>query len=212
MSCRLKGNKVVITLPANVTGDLSPILKDFEQWVWDTVPHDAPVRNIVFEQGDKIAIMGKDLEVVHRIGDVNTVQIVSDYFQITRVSQDISVLTLVTNFLRKILYERALEKTHEYAEILGVPNPRITIKALSSSLGISSTRTGNFSVAICLVFAPMSVIDYICAHCIANFKYASNPGSDFWVCLEEIFPLHREAEQWIEDNRRVFSIYDLAKV
>ena len=53
---------------------------------------------------------------------------------------------------------------------------------------------------------PLFVIDYIAIHELSHIQY-KNHSREFWKRVETIMPDYREAQEWLNQNSRLVSIY-----
>jgi predicted metal-dependent hydrolase len=98
-------------------------------------------------------------------------------------------------------------KSLEYAQKIGVTISKISVRKMTSRWG-SCSSSGNLSYALNLVFAPESMVDYVCAHEVSHLIHM-NHGKDFWDCTQKLYPEVKVARKWFKENRRSLFCYQL---
>ena len=89
-------------------------------------------------------------------------------------------------------------RAEQAAARLGARATRVTIRDPRSRWGSCSTR-GSLSFSWRLMLAPERVLDYVVAHEACHLVHP-NHSAAFWALLEEQFPAHREARDWLRDH------------
>lgn len=87
--------------------------------------------------------------------------------------------------------------TH-YADMIGVPYGRITIRNQKTKWGSCSSK-GNLNFNCLLMLAPESVRDYVVVHELCHIKQM-NHSYDFWNLVEKAMPNYKDAKSWLKDN------------
>jgi predicted metal-dependent hydrolase len=83
-----------------------------------------------------------------------------------------------------------------YAEALGVPARRITVRDTKSRWG-SCSASGNLNFSWRLILAPPFVLDYLAAHEVAHLK-EMNHSHRFWRTVHKLCPRTEDAERWLK--------------
>lgn len=91
--------------------------------------------------------------------------------------------------------------TFHYADKVGRPVAKISVRDTSSRWGSCATRAGkgHISYSWRLIAAPSFVLDYVCAHECAHLIEA-NHGPGFWTLTERLFPETKRAKAWLKKN------------
>lgn len=104
--------------------------------------------------------------------------------------------------VRLWLYEyakqKAYELSHNYAKSLGVDFNKILIKDMKTRWGSCSSK-GNISYNWRLVFAPINVFKYLCAHEVAHLVHPHHQPA-FWKAVEMLHPTYKQDRQWLKTN------------
>ena len=83
-----------------------------------------------------------------------------------------------------------------YAETLGVPARRITVRDTKSRWG-SCSASGSLNFSWRLILAPPFVLDYLAAHEVAHLK-EMNHSHRFWSTVHKLCPRTEDAERWLK--------------
>lgn len=92
---------------------------------------------------------------------------------------------------RRILAERV----REYAQVMGVEEPRVTITSPRHRWG-SCNPNGRLCFNWQLIMAPSRVIDYVAVHELMHLKI-DNHSRRFWRAVERVIPDYEECRRWL---------------
>lgn len=109
----------------------------------------------------------------------------------------------LTNWYKKIAYEKIIERVDYYAGITGLSYSKIKISQAKKRLG-SCNRRGNINFSWRLIMAPRQVVDYVVVHELCHL-YEMNHSKKFWNNVQLIFPQYRECRQWIRNNAHLLA-------
>ena len=183
----------------------SPLFKHIENWMFQRLKKTPLISQ--FDHGHSILLFGKEYRIQYIQGISNRIIIQENCFLIVRTKSSVCVSTLVTKFLKNILYQKVESKSQEYAKKIGVKISKVSVKIMKSRWGSCSSK-GNLSYALNLVFAPESMIDYVCAHEVAHLMHM-NHSKDFWHCTRLLYPEYARARQWFKENGKFLFTYNL---
>lgn len=190
---------VSITVPTACTQhEIERFLAQCTQWLvrrklkWSS----RDVLHIPFKDGAEIPILGRTNTLAFdESGDFDKFTLQNDTLMIPK---KIDHPRIIQAFLNEQLLEYVSEKSKAYADILRVNFNTISIKPLKSSYGICSSKK-NISYASRLVFAPLDVIDYVCAHEVAHLK-EMNHSAAFWKTVKELMPDYESHKAWLKTH------------
>ena len=107
--------------------------------------------------------------------------------------------------VRRLLIREAREaltaSTHFYADKLGRPVGKISVRDTSSRWGSCITRQGKGEISYSwrLICAPPFVLNYVAAHECAHM-IEDNHSAAFWAVTAGIFPETGKAKAWLKKN------------
>ena len=168
----------------------------------------------IIDHGSTIPVLGKNYKVVFKKELVSNVQISNS------CQSDKSITNLVVTdplnfhpnvlytFLEKQLHNHTHKVSKAYANKLGVQFKKITIRNNSSRWG-SCSPLGNLSYTWALVFAPLEIIEYLCAHEVSHLKYMDH-SPNFWRTVEKLDPHYHKNRKWLKDNGQKLFQYKLS--
>ena len=97
--------------------------------------------------------------------------------------------------LKQIARARLAEACDDYAERLGKPYAKISIRDTRSRWG-SCTSAGTLMFSWRLIMAPPEVLDYVAAHEVAHLA-EMNHSRAFWAQVERIYGDHKAPRRWL---------------
>lgn len=84
------------------------------------------------------------------------------------------------------IFRECLEFCYLKVEPLGIPKPRLTIRALKTRWG-SCSRKGTITLNLKLIQAPRSLIEYVLIHELCHLK-EFNHSPRYWALLDRVLP------------------------
>lgn len=99
--------------------------------------------------------------------------------------------------------ELFLDKTRQWAAIIGVRPARITIKDQKTRWG-SCSSLGNINYNWRIIMAPPGVADYLIIHELCHLL-VPNHSVRFWEQVGRFSPEYRECRKWLADNGKLLS-------
>ena len=151
-------------------------------------------KEIVFQIGDSITLLGQNYVIQHRAmsgieGSILFVSGSSDFCH-----------RRVCSLAKKMLASYIFQKVQELSRQIDVHPGRISLRDTSSRWGsCSSKKTLSFCWKI--AFAPLEVIDYLIAHEVAHLK-EMNHSAKFWAVVDKLTDHRKNAERWLKLNGR----------
>ncbi len=101
----------------------------------------------------------------------------------------------VTEALKKIAKREISEQAVRYANKIGRPVRRVSVRDTRSRWG-SCSSTGNLSFSWRLIFAPREVLNYVVAHEVAHLR-VMNHSDKFWAYVAFVLPDYEVAKEWL---------------
>ncbi|RKQ72121.1 hypothetical protein DES40_1458 [Litorimonas taeanensis] len=107
----------------------------------------------------------------------------------------------VRRFLIREAREELEAATYHFAEKLGKPIGKITVRDTSSRWGSCITRNGegHISYSWRLICAPANILDYVAAHECAHL-IEPNHSQDFWDVCDSLFDDVKSCKKWLNQN------------
>lgn len=150
----------------------------------------------MFQNGDVVSILGKELKIIHDPSQKTGVEIKSNCLY---VGGDIDFLhRRIVNFAKKSLLQYIQEKSDQMAGVISKKINRISLKDTSSRWG-SCSCNNNLNFCFKIAFAPPYVIDYLIAHEVSHLK-EMNHSAAFWETVALMNVSQAEAEIWLRKN------------
>jgi predicted metal-dependent hydrolase len=190
--------EVVLTMPPR--GSVKEA-KDFAQkhggWIaarLKRLPEAAP-----FAHGIEVPLRGVPHRVVHRRGVRGTVWTETDgdgALLLCVAGEAAHVNRRIGDFLKREAQHDLDAASRGYADKLGVPIKRISVRDQSSRWG-SCSNTGVLSFSWRLILAPPYVLDYLAAHEVSHLVEL-NHSTRFWRLVKRLYPNFERAKVWLD--------------
>ncbi|MBL4751358.1 MAG: M48 family metallopeptidase [Amylibacter sp.] len=108
-------------------------------------------------------------------------------------------------YFKTMARERMVAASAHYADLLGQPLGRITLRDTRSRWG-SCTSDGNLMYSWRLIMAPRPVQAYVAAHEVCHLV-EMNHSDAYWVLVAGIFPEYKARRGWLKNNGTVLHRY-----
>ncbi len=195
---RLSNNKnqVVVSLPRGTSAaHVNSLLKEARPWI---TKHLKPKPSqIPFNKDAAIPIFGQEYRITHKDSIRKSIWL-EDTSKKIIVHPAYSDPGYMESWLRHHAKSHLAKLTREYAQQIGQKANRVSVREVISRWG-SCSSTGNISYSWRLIFAPIEVSNYVCAHEVSHLKEMSH-SPKFWEAVHSLCPdfaLHR---QWLKKN------------
>lgn len=98
-------------------------------------------------------------------------------------------------FLKHLARQRLQSATEHYAQILGRPFRKITLRDTRSRWG-SCSADGSLSYSWRLIMAPPEILHYVAAHEVAHLQ-EMNHSPEFWAVVAKLRPTYAPERAWL---------------
>lgn len=187
------GDGVVITLPLRASLDKAlRFLHSKADWVLTHVKDDLAVK---LADGVTIPVLGQEYVItrmqgrgITRLQDGRLEVYGAENFTARRVS----------DFLKKHLQQLCHAEAMQVATRIGKVVKQVRIGSMQARWG-SCNASGKLAFNWRLVFAPLSVVEYLVAHEVAHLAHM-NHSPRFWQLVAELCPHHATARAWLKKH------------
>ncbi len=114
----------------------------------------------------------------------------------------------VRAWLRDLARDRLVAASDAYAQALGRPYSRITLRDTRSRWGSCSSQ-GGLMYSWRLILAPPEVLRYVAAHEVAHLA-EMNHSAAFWSQLERLYGPYQAPRSWLRENGAALHRYRFA--
>lgn len=197
---------LTITLPTRCCfRDFEEFLVQCTTWLTQKLKQWGPIEKTftAFNHGSQLPILGKDRRI--HIDDLNLEDQITLKEDTLVVPKSIAHPRLIRSYLSKLLYDYVRDKSRVYAEGISESINMICVKNLRSSYGLCSSKC-TITYALRLIYAPIEVIDYVCAHEVSHLKHM-NHSPAFWKTVKHILPEYETHKKWIKNNGHTLMQY-----
>lgn len=162
----------------------------------------------IYQTGDMLTVGNRkyllDLKIEERsshtarlIGDTILVQLAAHASEMNRYK---SIRTLLSRVVASDFYPEIYQRVHEWnSRTVRRPINSINLKYNHSNWGSCSSNS-NVNLSTRLLFAPVSVQDYVILHELAHLA-EMNHSDKFWALVAHYMPDYEEKERWLRENR-----------
>ena len=114
--------------------------------------------------GEKHIIFGKEFVLEVKLGNKNVVRLSDDKIILVIKDKDQDREQIVTSYLRKVLYNKALEFSNKYEKIMGVHAEQLRIKKMKTRWGTCNIEAKRIWINYELIKYPIECLEHIVVH------------------------------------------------
>ena len=186
------GEGLVLTLPARASRKRAiAFAQAQEAWILSRMAQ-KPNR-LRFRHGAQFPYRGREI-TIHCTGQTRgTNRLDGDVLFVSGAQDHVS--RRVHDWLKAEAKRELLAASAHYAGKMGLQFSRMSLRDTQSRWG-SCSPSGVISYSWRLIFAPSSVLEYVCAHEVAHLREL-NHGPRFWALVRKHFPEIDPAREWL---------------
>ncbi|EGF88088.1 M48 family metallopeptidase [Gemella haemolysans] len=148
--------------------------------------------------GEKHIIFGKEFVLEVKLGNKNVVRLSDDKIILVIKDKDQDREQIVTSYLRKVLYNKALEFSNKYEKIMGVRAEQLRIKKMKTRWGTCNIEAKRIWINYELVKYPIECLEHIVVHELTHLL-ETNHTPRFYALLGKYYPNFRENDKLIKE-------------
>ncbi|MBP9753261.1 MAG: M48 family metallopeptidase [Proteobacteria bacterium] len=199
---RLSFNSVkaefTLTTPKPLTHfEIHSFLKRSYGWMEKQLQKPKPiVPSVIIRDGEKVSILGK-IYMLCCIVDLRK-NIVFKENTIEIYGPPSSFAATFEVHIKEMLHRILFQRCYVLSKSIGRDFNKITLKDTKTRWASCSSQ-GNLNFSWRLIFAPSSVVDYLCAHEIAHLV-EMNHSTRFWSVVKALDPNFEESKKWLKEE------------
>ena len=148
--------------------------------------------------GEKHIIFGKEFVLEVKLGNKNVVRLSDDKIILVIKDKDQDREQIVTSYLRKVLYNKALEFSNKYEKIMGVYAEQLRIKKMKTRWGTCNIEAKRIWINYKLIKYPIECLEHIVVHELTHLL-ETNHTPRFYALLGKYYPNFRENDKLIKE-------------
>ena len=148
--------------------------------------------------GEKHIIFGKEFVLEVKLGNKNVVRLSDDKIILVIKDKDQDRGQIVTSYLRKVLYNKALEFSNKYEKIMGVHAEQLRIKKMKTRWGTCNIEAKRIWINYELIKYPIECLEHIVVHELTHLL-ETNHTPRFYALLGKYYPNFRENDKLIKE-------------
>ena len=148
--------------------------------------------------GEKHIIFGKEFVLEVKLGNKNVVRLSDDKIILVIKDKDQDREQIVTSYLRKVLYNKALEFINKYEKIMGVHAEQLRIKKMKTRWGTCNIEAKRIWINYELIKYPIECLEHIVVHELTHLL-ETNHTPRFYALLGKYYPNFRENDKLIKE-------------
>ena len=148
--------------------------------------------------GEKHIIFGKEFVLEVKLGNKNVVRLSDDKIILVIKDKDKDRGQIVTSYLRKVLYNKALEFINKYEKIMGVHAEQLRIKKMKTRWGTCNIEAKRIWINYELIKYPIECLEHIVVHELTHLL-ETNHTPRFYALLGKYYPNFRENDKLIKE-------------
>ncbi|MBL0941331.1 MAG: M48 family metallopeptidase [Alphaproteobacteria bacterium] len=197
---RLQKRPIVTLPPQTPEFEVMAFLERSKNWLLKRLnQHPCP---IPFINGNSIPIFGQDHIIHYSPAPKSKIELQGSRLVMQGPTDNLSQALKI--WLKHHAHAYLSQRCQEYAKIVGKKINYVRVREVKSRWG-SCSQAANLSFSWRLVFAPLPVVDYVCAHEVAHLV-EMNHSRQFWAVVELMCPHPKVHIHWLKQNApRLFS-------
>ena len=148
--------------------------------------------------GEKHIIFGKEFVLEVILGNKNVIKLSDDKIILVIKDKDQDRGQIVMSYLRKVLYNKALEFINRYEKIMGVHAEQLRIKKMKTRWGTSNIEANRIWINNELIKYPIECLEHIVVHELTHLL-ETNHTPRFYALLGKYYPNFRENDKLIKE-------------
>ena len=202
---RIVGTDLQVRVPEHLEDQrVAEILKRKRPWIRSKVAElkrVPPHRTKELVSGESFPYLGRNYRLKVQEGHQVGVCLSGGYLRATirpteqREHQALRIQQSLENWYRSRALERLQDKTHRYAQQIGVLPAGISVRSFKSRWG-SCDKKGEVVFNWNIIKAPHSIVDYVVIHELCHLIHP-NHSKDFWQLVGRHDASYPEHRQWL---------------
>ena len=148
--------------------------------------------------GEKHIIFGKEFVLEVILGNKNVIKLSDDKIILVIKDKDQDRGQIVMSYLRKVLYNKALEFINRYEKIMGVHAEQLRIKKMKTRWGTCNIEAKRIWINYELIKYPIECLEHIIVHELTHLL-ETNHTPRFYALLGKYYPNFRENDKLIKE-------------
>lgn len=148
--------------------------------------------------GEKYIIFGKEFVLEVILGNKNVIKLSDDKIILVIKDKDQDRGQIVMSYLRKVLYNKALEFINRYEKIMGVHAEQLRIKKMKTRWGTCNIEAKRIWINYELIKYPIECLEHIVVHELTHLL-ETNHTPRFYTLLGKYYPNFRENDKLIKE-------------
>jgi len=202
---KVEGGEVTVIVPqALVSTKIVKLLEDKSRWIKEKLAlHRASqaASEKQYVSGESFSYLGRNYRLKVNKGPYQPVKLAQGRFTVTlRAGSDNPELIQdsLASWYKQHALAKLTEKTHRFAQSIGVTCNAVGIKEYKSRWGSCSVE-GNIDYNWLIIMAPNRIVDYVVAHELCHLIHHDH-SPHFWRQLERVMPNYSECKEWLKEN------------
>ncbi len=193
---------VTASIPARfAAARLDPIVRERADWLHDVLTRmeqKSRDTQVDLDRGDPVRWLGRWIPTTLERGGRRPIVRLEDDRLMLRVPEGEDAYDALVAWYRREARGIFEERVDAWSELFGLTPGKVSIREQRTRWG-SCTHKGDLSFNWRLVLAPEWVLDSIVVHELCHIEEL-NHSSRFWALLDERFPEHEAASEWLRDH------------
>ena len=205
---RIVGTDLQVRVPEHLEDQrVAEILKRKRPWIRSKVAElqrVPPHRTKELVSGESFPYLGRNYRLKVQEGNQVGVCLSGGYLRATirpteqREHQALRIQQYLENWYRSRALERLQDKTHRYAQQIGVLPAGISVRSFKSRWG-SCDKNGEVIFNWNIIKAPHSIVDYVVIHELCHLIHP-NHSKDFWQLVGRFDTAYLGHRQWLKEK------------
>ena len=117
---------------------------------------------------------------------------------VSKGSKESDVRNALSDWYECHALKKLIEKTKQYAGIIGVSPNSISVKNYKSRWGSCSSK-GDISYNWRIILAPPHIVNYVVVHELCHLRHM-NHSPAYWKSVKQVFPDYLVCRKWLKEK------------
>ena len=159
-----------------------------------------------FISGENFSYLGKSYRLKVLSGNHCKVKLLRGNLEmrLPRNAKECDIRNALADWYECHALERLIEKTHQYAGIVGVSPNSISVRNYKSRWG-SCSSNGDICYNWRIIIAPHQIVDYVVVHELCHLRHL-NHSPAYWESVRQVLPDYPVYRKWLREKGAVLEI------
>ena len=204
LSIRVLNGLVQAVVPEHLTDiRVTELIQKSMPWIRTKLQKESQVSDFLpkkYISGEVFPYLGRNYHLKIIFGDSNKVRLLHGNMEVSvsKDSKESDVRNALSDWYESHALKKLIEKTKQYAGIIGVSPNSISVKNYKSRWGSCSSK-GDISYNWRIILAPPHIVNYVVVHELCHLRHM-NHSPAYWKSVKQVFPDYLVCRKWLKEK------------